>query len=32
MQWTVEPGKFDIKVGASSQDIRLTQTIEAVDN
>lgn len=32
MQWAVEPGKFDIKVGASSQDIRLTQTIEAVDN
>lgn len=26
--WTIDPGKYVIKVGASSQDIRLQQTIE----
>jgi hypothetical protein len=30
MQWTVEPGDFEILVGASSQDIRLKQTITAL--
>lgn len=26
--WTVEPGQFEILVGASSQDIRLTETLQ----
>ncbi len=30
MQWTVEPGEFEILIGASSQDIRLKQTITAL--
>ena len=30
MNWTVEPGKFIFMVGASSQDIRLTQTVTAL--
>ncbi|MDR0961365.1 MAG: glycoside hydrolase family 3 C-terminal domain-containing protein [Mediterranea sp.] len=30
MQWTVEPGEFEIRIGASSQDIRLRQTITAL--
>lgn len=28
MQWVVEPGKFELMVGASSEDIRLRETIE----
>jgi beta-glucosidase len=27
-QWTVEPGEFEIRVGASSSDIRLKQTVQ----
>ncbi len=27
MNWTVEPGRFDIMVGASSEDIRLKETV-----
>lgn len=27
MKWTVEPGDFEIRIGASSEDIRLRQTI-----
>ena len=30
MHWTVEPGDFEILVGASSQDIRLKETITAL--
>ena len=30
MNWTVEPGDFEILVGASSQDIRLKETITAL--
>ncbi|MGN0048754.1 MAG: glycoside hydrolase family 3 N-terminal domain-containing protein [Bacteroides sp.] len=30
MNWTVEPGEFELLVGASSQDIRLKQTITAL--
>ena len=30
-EWVVNPGKFEILVGASSQDLRLTQTIELHD-
>ena len=29
MQWTVEPGIFDVWVGASSEDIRLKGEIDA---
>jgi beta-glucosidase len=32
MRWTVEPGGFEIMVGASSEDIRLRQTIEILNN
>ncbi|MDB5014586.1 MAG: glycosyl hydrolase family 3, partial [Daejeonella sp.] len=28
MNWTVEPGMFEIKIGSSSEDIRLKQEIE----
>lgn len=28
MQWTVEPGEFEFRIGASSEDIRLRKTIE----
>ena len=28
MNWTVEPGEFEIRIGASSEDIRLKQTIK----
>ena len=31
MQWTVEPGEFEILVGASSKDIRLKQTVRALE-
>jgi beta-glucosidase len=31
MRWTVEPGTYDILVGASSEDIRLRGTFEIVD-
>jgi beta-glucosidase len=27
LEWTVEPGKFDIMIGASSENIRLKSTI-----
>lgn len=30
MRWTVEPGEFEFMVGASSQDIRLKQTVRAL--
>lgn len=30
MKWTVEPGELEIMIGASSQDIRLKQTIKAL--
>ena len=26
MQWTVEPGEFEVRIGASSTDIRLKET------
>ncbi len=32
MKWTVEPGEFEIMIGASSKDIRLRGTIEIVSN
>ena len=28
MEWTVEPGEFEIMAGSSSTDIRLSQTVE----
>lgn len=31
-QWIIEPGEYDIKVGASSQDIRLQETVSLVGN
>ena len=31
MNWVVEPGKFEIMIGASSEDIKLKQEIELVD-
>ena len=30
MEWTVEPGEFEIMIGASSKDIRLTETVTAL--
>ena len=30
MNWTVEPGEFELMIGASSQDIRLRQKIKAL--
>lgn len=30
MRWTVEPGEFELLIGASSKDIRLKQTITAL--
>lgn len=30
MNWTVEPGRFEIRIGASSEDIRLRETIELI--
>ena len=30
MNWTVEPGEFEVMIGASSQDIRLKKTIMAL--
>lgn len=30
MQWNVEPGDFEIRIGSSSQDIRLKQTVTAL--
>lgn len=30
MQWTVEPGEFEIMIGASSKDIKLRKTIKAL--
>ena len=30
MRWTVEPGPYDVLVGASSEDIRLRGTFEIV--
>jgi beta-glucosidase len=31
MKWVVEPGQFQIMVGASSQDVRLTQMLEVTN-
>ena len=31
MEWTVEPGEFEIRIGASSKDIRLKGTIKALE-
>lgn len=31
MNWTVEPGDFEVRIGASSEDIRLTKTFKVVD-
>ncbi len=28
MEWVVEPGEFEIRIGASSEDVRLRETIE----
>lgn len=30
MEWVVEPGEFEIMVGASSEDIRLTETVNVI--
>lgn len=32
MNWTVEPGEFEVMIGASSEDIRLKQIFELKDN
>jgi beta-glucosidase len=31
MKWVVEPGQFQIMVGASSEDVRLTQMLEVTN-
>ena len=31
LQWVAEPGDFEIMIGASSKDIRLTENIELID-
>ncbi|MBS1794720.1 MAG: beta-glucosidase BglX [Acidobacteria bacterium] len=31
LQWTAEPGRFDLMIGASSADIRLSDSFELVD-
>jgi beta-glucosidase len=28
MKWTVEPGAFTFRIGSSSEDIRLTKTVD----
>ena len=30
MRWAVEPGEFEIRIGASSEDIRLKKTINVL--
>ena len=27
MNWTVEPGEFELRIGSSSEDIRLKETL-----
>jgi beta-glucosidase len=31
MRWIVEPGKFEIMIGRSSKDIRLTASFEVIE-
>ena len=30
MEWTVEPGEFEFRIGASSEDIKLRQTVDVI--